>query len=195
MIIPIQDIIFYAFAGLLTCAGLMVVIARDTVHAALFLVLAFFAAAGLWLLIQAEFLALILVLVYVGAVMTLFLFVVMTLNIRVREGNHRWLRYSPFILLAVACMVSVIVYVTDPAYFAGANATPLPATDNNTAALGKVLYTQYAYAFELAGVLLLVAIIAAITLASPVHRQRKIQVIADQVAVRAADRVHLVDLT
>jgi NADH-quinone oxidoreductase subunit J len=190
-IFPLQEIIFYAFAAMLVFSAAMVVLSRNTVHSALFLVVAFFASAGLWLLVQAEFLALILVLVYVGAVMTLFLFVVMTLNLHAATDWRRFLRYLPLGLLVVVLMAGMLIYVVAPLHLAPVTVTN---TLSNTEILGHVLYTQYAYPFEIAGVLLLIAIIAAISLSAPVQRNRKIQKISEQISVRREDRIRLVDM-
>jgi NADH-quinone oxidoreductase subunit J len=142
--------IFYAFAAVLLLSGLRVVTARNPVHAALFLVLAFFTAAGIWLLLRAEFLAITLVVVYVGAVMVLFLFVVMMLDInleRVREGFWRNL---PVALVVGGVMVLEMISVLARRIWGAGGPRPLPADYSNTKELGRVLYTQYAYAFEIA---------------------------------------------
>jgi NADH-quinone oxidoreductase subunit J len=183
--------IFYFFAAILVFAGLRVITARNPVHAALFLVLAFFTAAGLWMLLEAEFLAITLVLVYVGAVMVLFLFVVMMLDInleRVREGFWRNL---PLALVVGGIMVIEMVAVLANRYY-GAVPRELPAGYSNTKALGRVLYTQYAFAFEVAAVLLLVAIIAAIALTLRKRKDSRYQDPSSQVRVRRQDRVRLV---
>src|ERR1051325_3335745 len=156
-----ESAIFYAFGAVLLVSGVRVITARNPVHGALFLVLAFFTAAGLWLLLRAEVLAIALVVVYVGAVMVLFLFVVMMLDInleRVREGFWRNL---PVALVVGLIMVWELITVVGFRYWGGAPAE-VPKGYSNTRALGRVLYTQYGYAFEIAAVLLLVAIIAAI---------------------------------
>src|SRR3954467_7144695 len=155
--------VFYAFGTVLVLSGLAVITARNPVHGVLFLVLAFFTAAAVWLLLRAEFLAIALVVVYVGAVMVLFLFVVMMLDInleRVREGFWRNL---PLALLVGGIMVAEMVAVLTRNIW-GQNAKQIPVGYSNTKELGRVLYTQYAYAFEIAAVILLVAIIAAISL-------------------------------
>ena len=193
----IEFIIFWGLAAMLVFAGMMVITARNPVHAALFLVLAFFVSSGIWLLLEAEFLAIALVLVYVGAVMVLFLFVVMMLDINIaqlREGMFRYWIIGAVMALAVAIS---IMNVVGPDRM-GAHNMPPPerhdATYSNTEELGAVLYTDYVYAFEIAAVILLVAIIAAISLT---HRQRegtKTQNPAAQVAVRRRDRVRLVKM-
>jgi NADH-quinone oxidoreductase subunit J len=187
--------IFYAFAAVLLFAALRVITARNPVHAALYLVLAFFTAAGLWLLLRAEFLALVLVLVYVGAVMVLFLFVVMMLDVdheRLREGFWRNL---PVAVVVGGIMALEMVAVLAERYFGAATRTRVvPADYSNTRALGRVLYTQYVYAFEIAAVILLVAIIAAIALTLRRRKDTKGQDPAEQVAARREARVRLVSM-
>jgi NADH-quinone oxidoreductase subunit J len=160
----LETAVFYVFAAVLLYAGLRVITARNPVHGALYLVLAFFNAAGLWLLLRAEFLAIVLVVVYVGAVMVLFLFVVMMLDInleRVREGFWRNL---PLALVVGGVMVAEMVLVLGSRIWGTGELKPVPAGTSNTKQLGRILYTHYAYAFEIAAVVLLVAIIAAIAL-------------------------------
>ena len=185
--------VFYAFAAVLLVSGLLVITARNPVHGVLFLVLAFFTAAGIWLLLRAEFLAITLVVVYVGAVMVLFLFVVMMLDInleRVREGFWRNL---PLALVVGGIMVIEMVAVLANRTF-GTGARPVVQGYSNTKELGRVLYTQYAYAFEIAAVLLLVAIIAAITLTLRKRKDSRGQDPSSQVKVRRQDRVKLVSM-
>src|SRR5678815_3316228 len=163
-----ESAIFYALAAVLLLSGLRVITARNPVHGALFLVLAFFTAAGLWLLLRAEFLAIALVVVYVGAVMVLFLFVVMMLDInleRVREGFWRNL---PLALMVGGIMVfEMVAVLLNRIYGTRPLVTPVPADYSNTKELGRVLYTQYAFAFEIAAVLLLVAILSLIHISEP----------------------------
>jgi NADH-quinone oxidoreductase subunit J len=185
--------VFYALAAVLLVSSLLVITARNPVHGVLFLVLAFFTAAGIWLLLRAEFLAIALVVVYVGAVMVLFLFVVMMLDVnleRVREGFWRNL---PLALVVGGIMVIEMVAVLANRYY-GAVPREVPAGYSNTKELGRVLYTQYAYAFEIAAVLLLVAIIAAIALTLRRRKDSRAQDVASQVGVRRADRVELVSV-
>ena len=186
--------IFYFFATVLLLSGVRVITARNPVHAALFLVLAFFTAAGIWLLLRAEFLAIALVVVYVGAVMVLFLFVVMMLDInleRVREGFWRNL---PVALVVGGVMVLEMISVLANRIWGAGGPRPLPADYSNTKELGRVLYTQYAYAFEIAAVILLVAIIAAIALTLRRRKDTKAQDPARQVATRRADSVRIVSM-
>lgn len=194
----ITEILFYAFSAVLVVAALGVITARNPVHAVMFLVFAFFNSAVLWLLMEAEFLAIVLVLVYVGAVMVLFLFVVMMLDIDVAAVRSGFTRYAPLgILIAAIVVVQIgsVVWVKS----LGREPTP-PAASlavegySNTAALGELLYTQYLYPFELAAVILLVAIVAAIALTMRRRKNMKVQDIGAQVAVRARDRVRIVKM-
>jgi len=188
-----QVFIFYFFAAVLLFAALRVITARNPVHAALYLVLAFFTAAAVWLLLRAEFLAIALVLVYVGAVMVLFLFVVMMLDInleRVREGFWRNL---PLALIVGGVMVLEMAAILANRIFATRPVAVAPGY-SNTKELGRVLYTQYAYAFEIAAVLLLVAIIAAIALTLRRRKDSRSQDPAAQVRARREERVELVSM-
>lgn len=151
--------------------------------------------AGVWLLLHAEFLALILVLVYVGAVMTLFLFVVMMLRVNVLRAREGFVRYLPFAILVALMIIGLIIVAIGPKQF-GLTSMPMPPafaeSYNNLADLGMVLYTNYAYPFEIAAVLLLTAIVAAISLTYRKPTQRKSQNISNQIAVKRSDRVRLV---
>ncbi len=192
-----QAILFYFFATILFGAALGVIFSRNPVHAAMFLVLTFFQSAVLWLLAEAEFLAIVLVLVYVGAVMVLFLFVVMMLDIEIEQERDRLTRYAPFGLLVAALMVVELVQVIwlrgrSDAGIGGFQ--PTPDGYSNTEALGAVLYTEHVYAFEIAAVILLVAIVAAITLTMRKRPGLKVQNIAKQVAVKAKDRLRIVQM-
>ena len=189
----LEAVVFYVFGGVLLASGLLVITARNPVHGVLFLVLAFFTASALWLLLRAEFLAITLVVVYVGAVMVLFLFVVMMLDInleRVREGFWRNL---PLALIVGGIMVWEMITILAFRYF-GVEPRQIPADYSNTRELGRVLYTDYALAFEIAAVILLVAIIAAIALTHRSRRGSKYQDPALQVKVRRQDRVRLLDM-
>ena len=191
----ITGVLFYAFAAMLIVAALGVITTRNPVHSALFLVLAFVQSAGLWLLADAEFLALALVLVYVGAVMVLFLFVVMMLDINVEELRRGFTKYLP---LGVIVAIVVVVEIAHVLWFRSQGLKFLtapqasPAGYSNTKALGAVLYTQHVYAFEIASVILLLAIVAAITLTMRRRPGLKSQDISKQVAVRREDRVRIV---
>jgi len=192
-----QTLIFYAFAAILVFAGLRVITTRNPVHAALWLVLSFFSAAGVWLLLQAEFLAIALVLVYVGAVMVLFLFVVMMLDVNFDKLRERFKSYIP-----VAATVGILVLVEMTlvlvgGYLGGERTVAPPASAagySNTKALGLQIYTDYAYPFEIAAMILLVAIIAAIALTHRRRRETKHQNPAEQVRVRRDDRLRILNI-
>ena len=192
-----QALLFYFFAAVLFGAALGVIFSRNPVHAVMFLVLSFFQSAVLWLLAEAEFLAIVLVLVYVGAVMVLFLFVVMMLDIDVERLRGGLTRYAPVGLLIAVLMVVELVQVI---WIRGSTATglggfqPTPDGYSNTEALGAVLYTEHVYAFELAAVILLLAIVAAITLTMRKRTGLKLQNISKQVSVKAKDRVRIVKM-
>jgi len=190
----IETIIFYAFCAMFVGSALMVVSSRNTVHAALFLVLTFFSATALWLFLEAEFLALVLILVYVGAVMTLFLFVVMMLNLDIAPKKEGFVKFLPFGLAIVTLIVAAMVYVIGPHHF-GLTHMPAPkpeaANYSNIKELGAVLYTHYVYPFELAAVLLLIAIIAAISLSLRKPRG-KTQDIKQQLQVDPKERIRIV---
>lgn len=191
------QVLFYLFAAAAIFSGLMVVASSNPVRGALFLVLTFFATAGLWLLLHAEFLALVLVLVYVGAVMTLFLFVVMMLSVSRTKMQEGFVRYLPWAGLIVLLVVGLMVLVLGSSRF-GLSQMPMPeaqpADFSNIASLGMVLYTHYVYPFEIAAVLLLTAIIAAISLTHRKAERSRTQIISAQIAVRSADRVSLVNV-
>jgi NADH-quinone oxidoreductase subunit J len=192
-----QSILFYFFAAVLVGAALGVVFSRNMVHAVMFLVLTFFQSAVLWLMAEAEFLAIVLVLVYVGAVMVLFLFVIMMLEVNVDAVNRRLVRYAP---LAAAIAVIMAIELVQLIWVRGGEAgmsfafTPNPEGYDNTKALGAVLYTEHVYAFEIAAVILLLAIVAAITLTMRRRPGLKVQDISKQVAVRAKDRIRIVKM-
>lgn len=191
----IEKIIFYFFAALMLFAATMVITSRQPVRAVLFLVLAFIAASGLWLMLEAEFLAIILVLVYVGAVMVLFLFVVMMLNLNTAPLKEGFIRYLPLGILIGALLIGQVIWLlvhdkfTIPQFAALKN----HGLDyNNTKALGIELYQHYLYPFEIAGVLLLVAIVAAITLTYRGAKGSRKQNVSEQVKVRKQDRLTIV---
>lgn len=192
-----DKLVFYVLAAILVFAATRVITVRNPVHAALHLVLAFFTCAGLWLLLEAEFLAITLVLVYVGAVMVLFLFVVMMLDINTAPLREGFMRYLPVGLTVAALMIIEMYLVLRSKYF-DAESMPAPARHaadySNTRELGRVLYTDYVYAFEIASVILVVAIIAAIALTLRKRPETKMQNPAEQVKVRSTDRVRLVKM-
>jgi len=193
----IESILFYIFAAVLVGAALGVITARNPVHAVMFLVLAFFQSACLWIMAEAEFLGIVLVLVYVGAVMVLFLFVVMMLDIKVEEVkrslNRYWALAAAVALVMAIEMVQLIWLRGQPAGASGGFAA-YPEGYSNTKALGSVLYTEHVYAFEIAAVILLLAIVAAITLTMRKRPGLKVQDVSKQVAVRAKDRVRIVKM-
>ncbi len=193
MTMSIQSLIFFLFAGLLIVAALMTVLSRNPVRCALALVLAFFAAAGLWILLTAEFLGLVLILVYVGAVMTLFLFVIMTLNLEVAEGQKRFTPYWPYVLVTAVLLLVVLCYVlgSDTAFSTWHLASLSP---HNTQDLGDILYTHYAYPFEIVGVLLLVAIIETIALSAKTKRLNKSIASETQIQVTKAERLQIIKM-
>ena len=189
-----KSLVFFVLSTILVLASLRVVTARNPVHSALSLVLAFFTAAGIWLLLEAEFLAITLVLVYIGAVMVLFLFVVMMLDINLVELRKGFWNYLPAGLLVGGLMILEMVMVLGHNDLGLSEPAPLAADYSNTKALGRLLYTVYVYPFELAAVLLLVAMIAAIALT---HRKRpdtRPLNPADQVKVKRADRIFMVNI-
>ena len=188
--------LFYLFSAILLAASFRVITARSTVHAALFLVLAFFNAACVWMLLKAEFLAITLVLVYVGAVMVLFLFVVMMLDINtdsMREGFWTHFPLAAFIGVLIALEMALVLKTG----FSVRDVKPLEpeyANLGNTRALGKMVYTQYLYPLQVAAVLLLVAIIAAIALTLRKRKDSRYQDPSQQVRAKKADRVRLVKM-
>ena len=192
-----KTFVFYMFATIMILASLRVITARNPVHAALFLVLAFFTAGGIWMLLEAEFLAITLVMVYVGAVMVLFLFVVMMLDInldRIREGFWSYLPLGAAIGLL---MVAEMLMVLGGSYF-GLDSMPEPpaaaAGYSNTRELGRLLYTKYVYPFELASLVLLVAMVAAVALTLRHRKGTKSVNPSQQIAVKRNDRVRMVSM-
>jgi NADH-quinone oxidoreductase subunit J len=193
MIFPLQQCVFFIFAALLIAAALMTVLLRNPIRCALSLVLAFFAAAALWILLEAEFLGLILILVYVGAVMTLFLFVIMTLNIELAEKKSGFVLYLPYVVFSILLLLSLLIYTVFPISSA-AGLIPASTHVNNSQALGDILYTQYAYPFEITGVLLLVGIIASIALGFREKLVNKAISPEQQLTVKAADRLRIIKM-
>jgi NADH-quinone oxidoreductase subunit J len=191
-----KTLLFYMFAAVLLMSAVRVVTARNPVHAVLFLVLAFFNAGGIWLLLDAEFLAIALIMVYVGAVMVLFLFVVMMLDINIESMRRGFWNYLPLGGLVGLVIVMEMGTVLSGRYFNldSLPNTTAPAGYSNTKELGRILYTDYAYPFELASVILLVAIIAAVVLT---HRQRKdtkTTAVSKQLSTRRGDRLRIVSM-
>jgi len=187
-------ILFYVFGALLLGSALLVVMVRNPVHAALFLVLAFVTAAGLWLLLYAEFLAITLVLVYVGAVMVLFLFVVMMLDVNLDVLREGFWGNLPLAALVGILMAGEMVLLLVRGFGGETVVSPgAPAKGfSNTKALGQVIYTDYVFAFEIAAIILLVAIVAAIAITLRTRKETKYQDAATQLNVRASDRLKIV---
>jgi NADH-quinone oxidoreductase subunit J len=191
-------ILFFIFAGVLVCAALGVILSRNPVYSALLLVLCFFDAAVIWVMLDAEFLGIVLVLVYVGAVMVLFLFVVMMLDINVEQLRKEFVGYWPLTVAVAGFVVFAMINVIVVRHLGGMglkSAPALPADYSNTRALGVELFTRYAYPAQVAALILLVASIAAIVLTLRQRKGAKPQDIAKQVAVRAKDRVRIVKMT
>lgn len=188
------DYIFYFLATVLVFSAIRVITTRNPVHAALFLVLSFFTAAGIWLLLQAEFLAIVLVLVYVGAVMVLFLFVVMMLDINIDKLREGFWRYLPTAGGIGALMAIEMAMILGNKYFSNVESISRHQNYSDTAALGRVMYTEYLLPFELASIVLLVAIVAAIALTLRGKRESKSMNPAEQVIVRKEDRLRIVKM-
>ena len=190
-----EKIIFYIFAAILVFAAFRVITVRNPVHAAFNLVLAFFTSSAIWMLMEAEFLAITLVLVYVGAVMVLFLFVVMMLDINLAPIQEGFAKYLPLALPIAGLMVIEMMLVVGAQHFQEMENPPRHDADySNTAELGRVLYTDYVYAFEIASVILLVAIIAAIALTMRKRPETRYQNPAEQVKVKRDDRLKVIKM-
>ena len=190
-----QDIIFYFFSAVLVFSALGVITLRNPVYAALLLVLAFFTSAGIWLLLEAEFLAIALVLVYVGAVMVLFLFVVMMLDInleKLREGFWKWFPFGSLIAAVIAIEIGLVVMGDQ--FKAMVPLQPKASDYSNTKELGRLIYTEYVYVFELAAVVLLVAMVAAIALTLRHRTDKKSPNPSNQVRVKRNDRIRVVSM-
>lgn len=194
---PIHQVVFFFFSAILIAAALMVIFSRNPVYSVLFLVLAFFASAVLWMSLQAEFLALVLIFVYVGAVMTLFLFVVMMLNVDLSAMKEGFVRYLPVGLLAAVLLIGTMFLVIGPEHLKEASTMPTHYSANysNVKVMGVLLYTHYLYPFEIASLILLVAIISAIALAFHSRRpDNKSQKISKQLKANKKDRLRIVDI-
>jgi len=190
-----KTFLFYAFSVVLVIAALRVITARNPVHSALFLVLAFFSAAGIWMLLKAEFLAIVLVLVYVGAVMVLFLFVVMMLDINLDKLREGFWGHFPLAATVGVVIVLEMAAVLLRGFWAPESEVPaISANIGGTKALGLLIYTEYVYAFEIAAVVLLVAIVAAVALTLRRRKDTKYLSPYDAVKVRSGDRVRLVKM-
>jgi len=193
----IEPILFYVFSAILVLSSCAVITVRSPVHAALFLVLAFFTCAAIWMLMEAEFLSIVLVLVYVGAVMVLFLFVVMMLDVNVEPMREGFIQYLPVGIAVAVIILLEMAFIVGPRFF-GLDQVGAPAAHgadySNTKELGEILYTVYAYPFEIAATILLIAIVAAITLTMRRRPDTKYQKTAEQVMVRRDDRVRIVKM-
>lgn len=197
MTFPIHQVVFFFFAITLVGAAIMVISVKNPVHAVLFLVLAFFASAVLWMLLQAEFLSLVLIFVYVGAVMTLFLFVVMMLNIDLSAIREKFVRYLPVGIIVMLLVLGMLILVLDPKHLKASTVLPThyPASYSNVTAMGQLLFTDYLFPFELAAVILLVAIISAISLAFQGHKPDvKTQDIDEQHKVTKKERLRVIKM-
>ena len=193
----IEQILFYAFSALMLSSALMVVASKNAVRAVLFLVLTFVGAAFNWMLLETEFLSIVLILVYVGAVMVLFLFVVMMLNIEDSVHNAKFTRYLPIGIVSLLVIVGIVATMVGAENFGleqYAVKEPRPEDYSNVETLGSVLFTQYFFAFEMAGIILLVAIVAAVSLTFRGPQSRKKQDVSKQVSVKKEDRLRMVDL-
>ncbi|MCC8996773.1 MAG: NADH-quinone oxidoreductase subunit J [Nitrosomonas sp.] len=192
-----QDIIFYLFSAILIASALGVITFRNPVYSALLLVLSFITCAGLWLLLEAEFLAITLVLVYVGAVMVLFLFVVMMLDInlvKLREGFWKWFPFGGLIALVMVIEISMVLMGKYFGLDEMPNPQPHAADYSNTKELGRLIYTEYVYAFELAAVLLLIAMVSAIALTLRHREDKKVLDPGKQISVQKKDRLRIVSM-
>ena len=190
-----ETFVFYLFSGFMVLSALMVITVHNPVRAAFFLVLTFFAAAAVWLLLEAEFLAVILIIVYVGAVMVLFLFVVMMLDVNIAELKRGFVKNLPLAIVVALAMFAAIYFVVSGEHFSVEKfAVPArhAADYSNISELGQLLYTEYVYSFEIAAVILLVGIVAAISLTLRRRPNTRHQKIEDQVAVKSADRLRVV---
>jgi len=196
--VTFELLIFYVFAAIMVFAAARVITASNPVHAAMFLVLTFFTCAAIWLLLEAEFLAITLVLVYVGAVMVLFLFVVMMLDVNVEPMREGFVRYLPVGILVGLIMFIEMIFLITQKYFK-AEQFPIPdraSADamSNTETLGRLLYSEYLFQFEIAAIILLVAIVAAISLTMRRRPLTKYQTPSEQVQVTKQDRLRVVKM-
>lgn len=188
----LKEAVFYFFAGMLCLSSLMVILAKNPVRSLLFLIGSMFMSGVLWILLQAEFLAFTLIIVYVGAVMVLFLFVVMMLNLDPDDLKHQFIKYLPLAGLGSLLVLATLVYCVSPEDFGTTRILeplPYPVHYNNTKALGALLYNIYLYPFEIAGVILLVSIVAAISLVFRGQKQSLSQNVSKQVTTHKGERL------
>ena len=189
-----ETFVFYVFSAFVVLSALMVITVNNPVRAAFFLVLTFFSSAAIWLLLEAEFLAIILIIVYVGAVMVLFLFVVMMLDINLAQLKEGFVKNLPLAVAVALVMFATIYFIVGGNQFDAYNFAPPErhaADYSNVSELGKVLYTEYVFAFEIAAVILLVGIVAAISLTLRRRPNTKHQKVENQVAVKKSDRLRV----
>lgn len=194
---PTYEVVFYVFAVILIVTAVMVIISRNPVRAILFLVLAFVASSVLWMMMQAEFLSLVLIFVYVGAVMTLFLFVVMMLNIDLSKMQEKFVRYLPLGILVVLLLIAtmIVALYSKHSLLSTDALQRFPANYSNVKAMGTLLYTHYIFAFEIASVILLVAMVSAITLAFHGHKPNtKAQRVSKQLRAQKKDRLRIIKM-
>jgi len=186
---------FYIFGGLAVLGGMGVVLARNTMHSVMFLIFSFFNAAGLFFLLDAEFLGIIMILIYVGAVMVLFIFVIMMLQVNVAQLREGFLKYLPVGGMVAAILLVEFIAAANSGVFSGAATAAVEHIGrevNNTEQIGQILYTRYLLGFEIAAVILLVALVGAVVLTIRARKDAKYQNISEQVKVRREDRVRLV---
>ena len=191
------EIIFYIFASILICASLGVILFKNPVYSAVSLILAFITTGMLWLLLEAEFLAIVLVLVYVGAVMVLFLFVIMMLNIHQEEEKSGFTKIAPiaiFLGLVVAAELITLYWIQSDQFSGLESISNSPLSVNNTLLLGTELFTKYILSFEIAGFILLLAIVVSISLTLRTRKNVKKQIASDQIAADPKQRVRMVDI-
>ena len=193
----LNEIIFYTFSSILICAALGVILFRNPVYSAVSLILSFITSAFLWFLLESEFLALILILVYVGAVMVLFSFVIMMLNINEQKANSKFNTIAPIALLiglVILAEMITLIWMKSTQFKETITIIAAPSSENNTLELGKLLFSEYIYPFEIAGFILLLGIIISISLTLRTKKGKKTQIISKQIDIDPSKRVQLVDL-
>ncbi|AJC50277.1 NADH-quinone oxidoreductase subunit J [Coxiella endosymbiont of Amblyomma americanum] len=193
------EVVFFVFSIILITAAVMVITLRNSVYAALFLVLLFFSSAVLWIMMQAEFLALVLIFIYVGAVTTLFLFIVMMLNVTFSKKQEKFVRFFPFALMTILLLVVTMITIINSRYSGTYSIVPfsrVPSNFSNVKIIGTLLYTNYLYPFEIAAIILLVATISAVALA--LHDREKcntkVQRVSEQLQVTKLNRLRIIKM-